>query len=179
MAAAVAAAAPVEINEVRSLRLLLTSSVCCLAADQTTQLSPIHESGHLPFTLQIEQTNAGTAPLPTLHSYTAAVSGGDWLFLGGRTNGLHGMTGHTAFPEASANADIWVVDLHGGRSWHRPLSEAGLSSSVVDFLSSTNQNACQDGNLLYVAGGYGWSVSAGDYVTFSRFARIDIAGLKS
>lgn len=157
--------------------VLLSTACWCLGSDQTETLSPIHGAGHVPFSLQIRHVNAGTMPRPTLHSYVGAHQGGLWLMLGGRTNGLHGMTGQNGFPTASANSDVWAVDSAGNQSWSRPLSEFGLSADFVDFLSATNHNFVQSGGFLYVAGGYGWSRSTGDYVTFSYFARIDIAAL--
>jgi len=147
------------------------------AAHQTADFSPIHGSGHLPFSLRIEQAHAGLEPMPTLHSFVAAQWQGRWLFLGGRTNGLHGMTGQAAFPTASANTDVWVVDPAGQRTWHRSLHEAGLTSVIVDFLSATNHNFVQEDHLLHVVGGYGFDRAAADYVTFSDFASIDVPGL--
>jgi hypothetical protein len=147
------------------------------AAHQTADFSPVYASDHLPFTIRIEQVNAGPAALPTLHSYIVAVWEGQWLFLGGRTNGLHGMTGMDGFPPASANTDLWVVDRTGQQSWHRSRHDAGLTPATVDFLSATNHNFVQEEHRLYVAGGYGYSRAAADYVTYSDFAEIDVPGL--
>ena len=99
------------------LSWVLASCALSPAADQTEQFSPVYGAGRIPFALNIEQVQPGIPELPTLHSYVAAHDGAAWLFLGGRTNGLHGMTGMGAFPTASASADLWVVDLPAGRSW--------------------------------------------------------------
>lgn len=160
-----------------SALILCAGAQLCPATDQTAEFTLVHSAANIPFELAIEQVNAGIAELPTLHSYVLGHSGTAWLFLGGRTNGLHGMTGQGAFPTASANSDLWVVDLAAGRSWRRPLSETGLPDATADFLSATNHNFVQEGSLLYVAGGYGWSRSIADYVTFSHLARIDVPAL--
>lgn len=69
------------------------------------------------------------------------------------------------------------ISLGSLTAWRRPLSKSGLPDATADFLSATNHNFVQEGSLLYVAGGYGWSRSAVDYVTFSHFARIDVSAL--
>lgn len=168
----------------RRRRLPLLCAAGCLfaaaplhAAHQTPDFSPVHGSGHLPFRIRLEHINFNAAPLPTLHSYIAAQWEGQWLFLGGRTNGLHGMMGMDAFPTVYANSDVWVVDRAGQRTWHRSLNDAGLTNGIEDFLSATNHNFIQEENRLYVAGGYGFDRSAADYVTFSHFAAIDVPGL--
>jgi hypothetical protein len=157
--------------------IVLWGASVARAAHQTASFSPIYDSDHLPFRIRVEQVGAGSAALPTLHSYVVAVWEDQWIFLGGRTNGLHGMTGQGAFPTASANGEVWVVDRAGGHSWRRPLAEAGLPAGLVDFLSATNHNFVQEDRLLYVVGGYGFDRAAADYVTFSQFAEIDVPGL--
>jgi hypothetical protein len=152
-------------------------SRCLIAAHQTDSFSPIHGAEHLPFRLRLELAHQNLQPTPTLHSFAAASWDGCWLILGGRTNGLHGMTGQSAFPTAAANTDVWVVDPAAQRTWHRSLQDAGLTPATVDFLSATNHGFVQEDTRLFIAGGYGFDRSANDYLTFSHFATIDVPGL--
>src|SRR5438094_699992 len=49
--------------------------------------SPIVDQGQLPFQIQI--TPVAMANAPSLQSAVSAQADGKWLFLGGRTSGLH------------------------------------------------------------------------------------------
>jgi hypothetical protein len=49
---------------------------------------PIVDQGQLPF--QIQATPVNIPNVPGLQSAAHAQYGGKWLFIGGRTNGLHG-----------------------------------------------------------------------------------------
>src|SRR3989344_4058803 len=61
-----------------------------------------------PFTVQIEPVI--TTPLPALHSFAFAQSGGKWLIIGGRTNGLHGLNASGGFPPEYKNDAVTVID---------------------------------------------------------------------
>ena len=78
----------------------------------------------------------GTVEVPTLHSYAVGEYDGKWLFLSGRTNGLHGFNGaqpNGNFPSASQNREVWVVDIENRQTWHRPLDHAtsGLTAAQI------------------------------------------------
>ena len=120
--------------------------------------------------------------MPTLHSYAAGTYDGKWVMLMGRTNGLHGFatSGSTNFPVASANREVWVVDPVTKQSWHRSLADAssGIGTQLLNELSSTNAQAEQVGNRLYITGGYGATTpSGGGFQTFNELASIDLAGI--
>jgi hypothetical protein len=103
----------------------------------------------LPFHLEVSE---GAKSLPRgVQSFAFATSGGKWLFVGGRTNGFHlTATSMRTFPVAYANKQLLVFDPGSGQSWSRDLPAAYLPQ-----LSATNTESHQDGDTLYVAGGYG------------------------
>jgi hypothetical protein len=120
--------------------------------------------------------------LPALHSFTMGPgSGGRWLLVGGRTNGLHYFVSSdqdrtvppaNAFPVAKANRRLWVIDPAARRAWSAPL--AGLPPAIADALSTADAQSCEADGHLYVVGGYGWSTQAGVMITFPTITAIDV-----
>lgn len=152
------------------------------AAHQTATFSEVAvgREAELPFTIEIREASwPAVVERPTLHSFAVARHGSEWLLLGGRTQGRHGLTGNNAFPASGANRDLWVLDPSAGASWSRSLDDAasGLSLFVRDALASTNQNFTQIGDRLVVAGGYGIDSAAGDFTTFDHLTSIDVPAL--
>lgn len=130
-----------------------------------------------PFSIQIEpMTISG---LPGIQSYSHAQSGGKWLIVGGRLDGLHramgmGMMG-APFPASSNNNNLVVVDPVSSQFW-----TASLGSLPVDLqeqLSATNAQFYQEGDYLYVLGGYGYSSTAGEHKTFDKLSAIHVPGV--
>jgi len=60
-----------------------------------------------------------------------------------------------------------------GASWDE------LSDALADPLRTTNAQHHQDGNTLYVLGGYGYSNAAGEKITFGELTAIDLPGIIS
>ena len=67
------------------------------AQHQTSTLDEPHLGGSIPYTVDIREVSLSPTPLPNIHSVAAGKWEGQWVFLAGRTNGLHGMTGRGAF----------------------------------------------------------------------------------
>lgn len=128
---------------------------------------------HLPFQIELEEVQWPSAP--TLHSFAFAQSGGKWLFIGGRTNGLHGFFPNTAFPRESANSDVWVIDPTTGTSWSASLYT--LPTTITDPLRSTNMQSYQEGERLYIIGGYGMDTAGRKMVTFTTLTAVDVPGM--
>ncbi|WP_457651263.1 hypothetical protein [Rhodocaloribacter sp.] len=126
----------------------------------------------LPFTLEIVDVVAPS--LPGLHSFAHAQYGGKWVFVGGRTDGRHSL-GTNAFPPDLANEDIWVFDPATWQTWSAPVTS--LPDAVADPLRATNTQFAQNGEYLYVAGGYGIDTATGDYVTFPTLTALHLPGL--
>ncbi len=116
--------------------------------------------------------------LPGLHSFAAGYDNGKWVLIGGRTDGMHrggGPANNPAFPATNNNTTIYVVDPVAQQVWSASL--ASLSTALQEQLQSTNTNFYQDGNWLYIAGGYGYSATAGDHVTYDKLTAVDVPAL--
>jgi hypothetical protein len=128
---------------------------------------------NLPFTLSLEEVTQDE--LPGLHSFAFARYGEWWVIIGGRINGLHGFFINTGFPEDKANAQIFLINPETGAS-HQFFVEQ-LNLPYKDQLRATNPQYVQDGNRLYICGGYGKDVAQGKFVTFPVLSIIDLPTL--
>lgn len=151
------------------------------AANQTASVTPIQVSSQLPYRIQVRPYSMGMVDVPTLHSYAVGEYDGKWVFLAGRTNGLHGFNASLPdgnFPSASQNREVWVVDIANRQTWHRPLNDAasGLSAAQIASLSPANTQFYQSGETLYVTGGYGLDAND-NFVTFDTLSAIDVPAL--
>jgi hypothetical protein len=126
-----------------------------------------------PFSVDIEEI---TIPnFPALHSGAHAELDGKWIFIGGRTNGLHGFQTANSFPFYGINNTIYVVDL--GTQNIYSYSCDSLSEDIREAITCSNMQYYQDGNTLYMQGGYGWKNSVSEYRTFPTLTAIDLPGL--
>jgi hypothetical protein len=134
----------------------------------------------LPYQVTVRPYEFGEDSLPTLHSFAAATHDGKWVLLAGRTNGLHGFDQNpfNNFPAASQNQDVWVIDPLAKHSWHRSLADAsgGLTAEQLSSLTPTNNQFYQQGDRLYMSGGYGLSAD-GDFTTFDTLTAIELPGI--
>ena len=110
--------------------------------------------------------------LQGLQSFAFAQYNGKWLIVGGRLDGLHRRQPWATFDSAGNNTRISVIDPQTLQSWSAPLTS--LPISIQEQLSSTNPNFFQDGNTLYYMGGYGYSSTAGDHITYTKLTAIDV-----
>lgn len=132
------------------------------------------------FTVELRPVDSSR--LPALQSFSVGQgSDGKWLIIGGRTNGLHlfvqSSNGGTtpppnAFPTKSANTDVWVIDPAARRAWSAPLK--GLPVNIADSLAATNAQFAQDGNTLYIIGGYGMNSQTQQMTTFGTLTAIKV-----
>lgn len=122
------------------------------------------------------QLNPITIPnLPGIHSYAFGQSNGKWLIIGGRLDGIHARQPFNAFPNASNNTTIYVIDVNTQQFWSSSLNS--LPTSLKEQLQSTNMNSHQDGDTLYIIGGYAFSASANDHITFNKMTSVDVPNL--
>lgn len=154
--------------------LLFTSPTW--ADNQTSTLSPVETSG-LPYSISLQVADMGSAVLPTLQSYAVGTYNDQWIFMAGRTNGLHNFTsdGLVNFPPASQNRDIWIIDPVTKETWTRSLSESDLSATAQNALSATATQYAQRGDTLYVAGGYLYANN--NFTTYNTLTAVDLAGV--
>jgi len=133
----------------------------------------LHSSAQQPFSITI--SDEPITAMPGIHSFAFAENNGKWLFIGGRTNGLHGFLTPFAFPTSYVNSQITVVDPVLNQNW--TASTSALSDSIREPITSTNMEYYKDGNTLYMIGGYGWKNSINDFITFPTLTAIDVSGL--
>jgi hypothetical protein len=159
--------------------LLAAANLCLVAAHQTSTLSPVVVGAGLPYELDVRILDFPADQVPTLHSFAQGQHDGKWIFLAGRTNGLHDITqsGINSFPPVSQNRDVWVIDPVTRQSWRRSLDDpsSGLTPAQIDSLSATNAQFYQQGDRLYMTGGYG--ISGGSFATFDALTAIDLPGI--
>ncbi len=113
--------------------------------------------------------------LPGLHSYAFAQNNGKWLIIGGRRDGLHPRQPFNSFPQSQNNTDIFVVDIASKQYWSS--SVTSLPLSIAEQLQATNMNFHQIEDTLYFMGGYAYSASATDHITFPYLTTVNIPGL--
>jgi len=155
-------------NKIKSFMRIFTT----LIAAVIIAASSISFAENPPFSVEVEQVSISGAP--AIHSFAFAQSGGKWLFIGGRINGLHGFTTITSFPKEFSNKTIYVVDPSSGQTWSRSIF-ADLPFWVADQLRSTNMQYTQVGNKLYFAGGYGYDSTANALISFPLLKVIDVS----
>ena len=122
-----------------------------------------------------------TTSVPTLQSFASAIHDDQWVLLAGRTNGLHGFSGDGLenFPPKSQNTEVWVIDPITQESWSRSLEDqtSGLSQNAIASLSATNTQSYQDGNTLFVVGGYVFDWTSYEFTTYNALSAIDLPSI--
>ncbi|MBI3510131.1 MAG: T9SS type A sorting domain-containing protein [Bacteroidetes bacterium] len=130
----------------------------------------LHSQAQVPFTIEIEPVIAG--PLPGMHSFAFAQSGSKWLFIGGRTNGLHGFSTNSNFDVVYESDVITVIDTATWSYYSSPLGV--LPFAEADPLRATNAQFTRIGDYLYIIGGFGFDSTANAYRTFPVVSAIQI-----
>lgn len=146
--------------------------------NQTPSTTPVLTDQNLPFSIRIELADFSLSN--GLHSYASAVHNGKWLFLAGRTNGMHGFSpGDDNFPPQKQNTVVYVVDPIKRIVKSRALDDegSGLTQHQIDTLSVTSPQYYQSDSTLYVTGGYGVNSSTGQFSTKESLSAIDVPGL--
>jgi len=161
-----------------ALTYLVLGTGVSYADNQTDDTSPILPEAGLPFRIVIEQTNL---QLPAgVHSGVFGVYKGNWIFMAGRSNGMHAFSNVIPnFPPAFQNTMIYVVNSLTGATSSRSLYDAasGLSQRQIDTLSVTSPQGYQDGDTLYMTGGYGIDTDTGTYSTKPVLTAINLPGI--
>jgi hypothetical protein len=122
------------------------------------------------FNVYIEPVNI--TGLGGLQAYAFGQHNGKWLIVGGRLDGLHRRQPFAAFDVAGNNNQLIVVDPSNQQKWTAPLT--ALPVSLQEQLSSTNMEFHQEGNYLYIIGGYGYNASSATRKTFDNLTAIDV-----
>lgn len=127
------------------------------------------------FSYDLSLTPVEIPGLPGIHSFAYAQHDGKWLIIGGRTDGLHARQPGRSFPAQYNNTVIHVIDVQS-RSLNSASSDS-LPPSLQEHLQTTNMNFFQDGDILYYLGGYAYSDSARDHITFPYLTAVHVPGL--
>jgi hypothetical protein len=150
------------------MRLLLLS---CLLS---TALGSVKAQADFPYRLLLlEKPIVG---LPGLHSYAYGQLGSNTFFFGGRTNGIHARQPFRAIPPAAANERLYCLDWLTDSAYSVALDV--LPQAVREQLSASNFNFHQSGQHLIISGGYGFSESRQQFITYPQLLRIDLHKLK-
>ncbi len=160
------------------LIVFLISHTAYASNNQTDDVSPVLVNSSLPFKISIE--TAGFTLPGGIHSAACAQDGSQYLFITGRTNGLHGFDdGNNDFPPSLQNTNVFVVDVCKQTVKFRSLhdSSSGLTQAQIDTLSVTSPQSYQSGNTLYITGGYGVESDTGNFSTKDTLTAIDVPGL--
>ena len=127
-----------------------------------------------PFTVEIETIEFEN--IPGLQSFSWGLDeDGRWLILGGRADGLHRRQPFAAFLAQDNNTNIFLIDPETKEIW--TVSISTLSTSLQEQLQSTNQEFVQLDSTLYIIGGYGYSATAGDHITYPNLTAVNVNAL--
>lgn len=108
-------------------------------------------------------------PMPGLHSFAGARYGNQMIALTGRIEGFHGfIEADTVFKSTKANDRVWAIDFD-----NLAYNSTSLNPNSPYYLqlSSSNTEYCQDGDTLYVVGGFGRQ-SINDIQSNTTFGRL-------
>lgn len=100
---------------------------------------------------------------------------GKWLILGGRTDGLHRRQPWATFDTTGQNTQLTVVDPVAMQIWSAPIST--LPVGIREQLNSTNMEFHQEGDYLYIVGGYGFSNTADDHITYPNITAVEVSSV--
>lgn len=150
--------------------LLLLTTQYCLAQQPNSPANVID-----PWDIHIEFEPILGETAPGLHSFAYTTYGSKWVFIGGRTNGMHGQNSNSNFEMEFANSNIVVLDTVDWQWSSASLSQLPLP--VADPLRSTNMQYWADSTTLYMIGGYGWDSTLSAYTTYPTLSAIDVPGL--
>jgi len=107
-----------------------------------------------------------------LQSYAIGTHNGDWLIIGGRLDGLHRRQPWATFDPDGNNQEIIVVNPETKQVWKKNI--ATLSPSLKEQLASTNMQFYQKDHRLILTGGYAYSPTHDDHITFPYLTVVDV-----
>ena len=135
-------------------------------------LSFSNSIGAQTFPFQIHIDSIRIPELGGLQSYAFGQHGGKWLIIGGRLDGLHRRQPWASFDLAGHNNQIWVVDPINRQTWKTTVD--GFDVPLKEQLSSTNMQFFQNNETLYLTGGYGFSPTKDDHITYPYLTIVNI-----
>jgi hypothetical protein len=135
------------------IAMMVTAISCNNNSDKETSAAEAYQGP--PYTVQlVEYVNE---KLPDLHSYTHATYKDKIVMLGGRTNGLHGLS--YKFDRSNSNKTVYVIDT---KNWAEPTSWDVFSMPAGKLMLpninpgqfiANNAEFFTDDSVLYIVGG--------------------------
>lgn len=123
-----------------------------------------------PFSIYMEPINI--AGLGGLQAYAYGQYDGKWLIMGGRLDGLHRRQPFASFDVAGNNNQLIVIDPVLQQHWTASITS--LPTSIREQLSSTNMEFHQQGEYLYLIGGYGYHAATDTKKTFDNLTAVHV-----
>jgi len=139
-----------------------------------------------PFSVTVEEDKTFQG-LPALQSFVLATSSDQskWLMFAGRTNGMHAFGKDNyeekSFPTQYFNNQLYVYDLSS--KVLSQMSADAIEQPIGLMFKATNLQHLQQGNSLYIAGGYGENTIAKSnnmlerWTTYAYMVKIDVDGM--
>jgi hypothetical protein len=130
------------------------------------------QTTEFPFPYEVHITPVEINGLFGHHSFAFGNYQYEYLLVGGRRDGIHARQPFNAYPKKHNNTDLVLIDLYNKTSLYFPINK--LKSSIQEQLQSSNMNFYQEGNLLYIIGGYAYSKKKKDHITFPFLTIIEL-----
>jgi hypothetical protein len=121
-------------------------------------------------TIRVRETAVET---PGWHTFSIGHHESDWLILGGRVDGMHGVQPSQAYTAQDRNQVLTVLDPVSGQQWSAPMP-TDWPLELQDFLMSASQQFYQSEDNLLIIGGYGFSYATNSKITHPYAAMIDV-----
>jgi hypothetical protein len=135
----------------------------------TTNLS----IGQATFDIHLEPFNING--FTGIQSFAFGQDDGKIVLIGGRKQGLHRRQPWASFDVAGNNTDILVIDPQAEEVWAATVNT--LPTGLKEQLQSTNMEFYQAGDYLYIIGGYGFSATNNDHITYPNLTAIRVDSL--
>lgn len=135
-------------------------------------LLTVHLSTAQQHTYDVSLEPIEITDLGGLQSYVVATHGDEWLVIGGRLDGLHQRQPFASFTTDGNNDHLLVINPISKAVWKADTK--ALSPRIREQLSSTNIQAHQRGDDLLLTGGYGYSPTMDDHITYPYLTILDV-----
>ncbi len=132
---------------------------------------PFHIVGQPEFNVSLKRIDING--ISGVQSFAWAKKDEFVLIVGGRVDGLHQRQPFASFSVSGQNKNLIVIDVNSKKSVSMSLNN--LPIEIKDQFSATNFQFFQEGDFLYLTGGYGYSSKLGDHTTFPYISRINVS----
>lgn len=165
-------------------KLLFAAIIAVCTIYSCTNSEPKEEvKVETPITANYTVESSGVSLPNGIQSFSLGInSDGDWVVIGGRTNGLHNFS-PPSFPLKKANSNIYIINPDSGvvDSFDvvtlLPKLLNITANRIMKQFVATNIQHTQVGNYLYLAGGYGFDITnklQATYLTHNIVSRVDL-----